>query len=53
MPSIPYLDHIIVHLLQLLLGSTEGVRGGIELVGLEALVRESDFKELVIFLRNG
>lgn len=46
----PNRDHIFVHLLQLFLGSVEGVGRRIEVVGLEALVGELDLERLVIFL---
>jgi hypothetical protein len=43
-------DHVVVHLLQLLLGCVKGERGRVELVGLEALVGELDLKGLVVLL---
>ena len=50
MVGIPDDDHVVVHLLQLLLGNLERVRGGVELVGLEALIAEPDGERLVIGL---
>lgn len=47
---IPDRDHVVVHLLQLLLGGLQGVWGRVELVGLEALVGETDSERLVILL---
>jgi hypothetical protein len=43
-------DHVVVHLLQLLLCGVEGERGRVELVGLEALFGELDLKVLVVLL---
>lgn len=43
----------MVHLLELLLCGGQGVWGGVEHVGLEALIRESDLEGLVIFLKTG
>lgn len=48
---IPDRDHVVVHLLQLLLGGLQSVRRRVELVGLEALVGEADGERLVILLR--
>jgi hypothetical protein len=48
---LPYGDHVVVHLLQLLLGDIERVWRGVELVCLEGLVRETDLEGLVIRLR--
>jgi hypothetical protein len=47
---LPYGDHVVVHLLQLLLGDIECVRRGVELVCLEGLVGETDLEGLVILL---
>jgi hypothetical protein len=47
---IPDRNHVVVHLLQLLLGGLQGVWGRVELVGLEALVGEADGEGLVILL---
>ena len=47
---IPDRDHVVVHLLQLLLGGLQGVWGRVELVGLEALIGETDSERLVILL---
>jgi hypothetical protein len=49
--SVPDGDHVVVHLLQLLLGRLECVGRGVELVRLEGLVREADLEGLVIGLR--
>ena len=43
-------DHVAVHLLQLILGGLQGVRRRVELVGLEALVGETNGERLVIIL---
>jgi len=48
--GIPDDDHVVVHLLQLLLGNLERVRGGVELVGLEALIAEPDVERLFVGL---
>jgi hypothetical protein len=40
----------MVDLLELLLGGLESVRGWVELVGLEALIGETDSEELLILL---
>jgi hypothetical protein len=48
---IPHRDHVAVHLLQLLLGGLQSVRRRVELIGLEALVGETDGERLVIFLQ--
>lgn len=48
--GIPDNDHVVVHLLQLLLGNLKGVRRGVELVGLEALIAEPDGEGLIIGL---
>jgi hypothetical protein len=48
--SIPYSDHVVVHLLQLLLGDIHCVWRRVELVGLEGLVGEADLEGLVILL---
>lgn len=49
---IPHCHHVVVHLLQLLLGGLEGVRRGVQLVGLESLIVEADLEGLVIFLER-
>lgn len=48
--SVPDGDHVVVHLLQLLLGNIDSVRGRVELVGLEALVAEGDLEVLIVGL---
>ena len=48
--SIPNADHVVVHLLELLLGDLDGVRRGIELVRLEALVAQSNLEGLILRL---
>lgn len=48
--AIPHRNHVVVHLLELLLGDLQGVRGRVDLVGLEALVGEADSEGLVILL---
>lgn len=50
MVLVPHRDHVVVHLLELLLGGLEGVRGRVELVSLEALIGETDSEELFILL---
>lgn len=45
-------DHVVVHLLQLLLGGLEGEGGRVEHVGLEALVGQLDLEVGVILLYN-
>ena len=50
--AIPDRDHVVVHLLQLILGGLQGVWGRVELVGLEALVGETDGERLVILLEQ-
>jgi hypothetical protein len=45
-------DHVVVHLLQLLLGDLERIGRGVELVRLEALVAQVDGKHLVVGLRD-
>lgn len=47
---VPHGDHVVVHLLELLLGGLKSVRGWVELVGLEALIGETDSEELLILL---
>lgn len=47
---IPHCHHVVVHLFQLLLCGVEGVRRGVQLVGLESLIIEADLEGLVIFL---
>ncbi len=49
---VPDADHVVVHLLQLLLGDIDGVRRGVKLVGLEALIAEGDGEVLVLGLRG-
>ena len=49
--SIPDSDHVVVHLLQLLLGDVHGVWRRVEFICLECLVREADLKGLVVLLR--
>src|ERR1700761_5675993 len=51
--NVPHSNHVVVHLLQFLLGGAEGVRWRVELVGFEALIREPDVEWLVILLRAG
>jgi hypothetical protein len=48
--DIPSGNHLVVHVLQLLLGGLEGIWWWIELVGLEGLVGKTDFEWLIIFL---
>ena len=50
MSFIPDADHVVVHLLQLLLGHLDGVGRGVKLVGLEALVGEVDEEVLILGL---
>lgn len=50
--DIPDCYHVVVHLLQLLLGGLQSVRRWVKLVGLEALVGESDCEGLIIFLQH-
>lgn len=47
---VPGDDHVVVHLLQLILGDIESVRRGVKLVCLEALVAECDLEGLVVVL---
>lgn len=47
---IPDGDHLVVHLLQLLLGHLNRVRRRVQLVGLEALVAEGNLEGLIIGL---
>lgn len=42
--------HVVVHRLQLLLGSIERVRRRVKLVSLEALIRKLDLERLIILL---
>ena len=49
-PNIPYSDHVVVHLLELILGRVESIWGRVELVGFEALIGKLDLEWLVIFL---
>ncbi len=46
----PYGYHVVVHPPEFLLGGLEGIRRRIEFICFEALIGESDFKGLVIFL---
>lgn len=48
--EIPYRDHVVVDLLQFLLGGLHGVGRGIELVGLEALIGEAHGEGLILLL---
>jgi hypothetical protein len=48
--DIPSGNHLVVHVLQLLLGGLEGIWWWIELVGLEGLVGKTDLEWLIIFL---
>ena len=48
--NLPGGNHVIVHLLQLLLGGVECVGRWVELVGLEALVGEADLEGLLLGL---
>ena len=48
--SLPNFDHIRVYPLQFLLRCLEGVWRRVEFIGFKALVGESDFEGLVIFL---
>lgn len=48
--SIPDDNHVLVNLLQLLLGDIEGVGWGVELVSLEALIAEGDLERLIFGL---
>ena len=50
--NLPYRHHIGVHALELFLRGLEGVRGRVEFVGFEALIRERDLERLVIFLES-
>ncbi len=47
---VPYRDHVVVHPLELILRSMQGVRGRIELIGLEALVGKPDLEGFITFL---
>jgi hypothetical protein len=47
---VPHRDHVVVHLLELLLGGLEGVGRRVQLVGLEALIGKTDSERLVILL---
>jgi hypothetical protein len=49
----PDRDHVVVHLLQLLLRRIQGVRRRIEVVGFETLLGELDLEGLIIFLEIG
>lgn len=49
---IPYRNHIIVDLLQFLLGRLQGVGRRIELVGLEALIGKIDSEGLILLLKQ-
>lgn len=50
---IPGQHHVVVHLLQLLLGDLEGVWRGVELVGLEALVTQGNGEGLIFGIWDG
>jgi hypothetical protein len=50
--SLPHRDHIIVHPLQFLLCSIEGIWRGIKFVGLETLIGEVNLERRIIFLQN-
>jgi hypothetical protein len=47
---VPHSNHIVVHLLQLLLGCLESVGGWVELISLEGLVGKLDIEWLVVLL---
>jgi hypothetical protein len=49
---VPHSNHVVVHLLQLLLGHLQGVRRRVDLISLEALIGEADGKRLVLFLQH-
>lgn len=49
---LPYGDHIVVHLLELLLGDLHCVWRRVELVGLKGLVGEADLERLVVLLQT-
>jgi hypothetical protein len=49
---LPYSDHVVVHLLQLLLGYIECVRWWVELVCLKGLIGETDLEGLVVLLET-
>ena len=48
--ALPDDNHVVVHLLQLPLGHLHVVGGGVELVGLKALIAESDLEGLILGL---
>ena len=50
MANVPYRNHIIVHLFELLLRGIKGVGRWVEFVRFEALFGELDLEGLVIFL---
>lgn len=50
--AVPDGNHIVVHLLELPLGHLDGVRRGVQLVGLEALIAKGDGKGLVLGLQD-
>lgn len=50
--SLPHRDHIIIHPLQFLLCSIEGIWRRVEFVGLETLIREVNLERRIIFLQN-
>ena len=52
MDIVPYHNHIVVQLLQFLLGHIDGVWRRIKFVRLKAFVGEPDLEVFVIFLRN-
>lgn len=49
---LPHSDHVVVHLLQLLLGDFERVWRRVELVRLKGLVGETNLKRLVVLLET-
>lgn len=49
--QLPGENHVVIHLLQLLLGDIKGVRRWIQFICLEAFVGEVDSEMLVIFLQ--
>jgi hypothetical protein len=50
--SLPYGNHVVVHLLQLFLGDIERVRRRVELVCLKGLVGQTNLEGLVVVLDN-
>ena len=49
---LPYGDHVVVHLFELLLGDVHCVRRRVELVRLKGLVGEADLERLVVLLHT-